>query len=75
MVAPVVFLWLDEVFAEYFAGVLFGDDGFGFIDQDQDVFSSMVFADAEVVHDSGSSEAEFAVLIDLVFADSPVVGD
>jgi hypothetical protein len=75
LVAPVVFVGLDEVVAEDLAGGVVGDGHGCFVGEDEDGFSGVVVADSEVVEFSGSSEGEFAELVDGVVADSVVGGE
>jgi hypothetical protein len=72
LVAPVVVVGVDGVFAEDFAGGVVDDGDVVGVDQDGDWLSGVGGADAEVVHPAGAAEADFAVAVDVVGAD-PVV--
>ena len=72
MVAPVVVVGVDGVFAEDFAGGVVDDGDVVGVDQEGDWLSGVGGADAEVVHPAGAAEADFAVAVDVVGAD-PVV--
>ena len=72
LVAPVAAVGVDEVFAEYLAGVpVDHGDGVG-VDEDGHGLAFVGGADAEVVHAASAAEADLAEAVDVVVA-NPVV--
>ena len=74
LVAPVVAVGLDEVFAEDFAGGEFCDGDGGVVDEHEDPFASVFFSDSEVVHSPGATQCVFPSGVEPVDADQVVGG-
>lgn len=74
LVSPVASGGVDVVFAEDFAGVELDDGGGGVVGDREDACAGVVSADAEVVHASGSADADVTVGVDAVVAQSVSVG-
>ena len=73
-VAPVASVWLDGVGRDDFTGVEVDDADAGFVEERDDAFAAVFGADPEVVHPSGSAQADFAAVADAVVSDSEVAG-
>ena len=69
---PVVAVGVDVVLAEDLAGGLLGEGDLKVVDDHEDAFSGVGYANAEMVETAGPSEGEFAELVDSVEPD-PVV--
>jgi hypothetical protein len=56
------------MFAEDFACFEVDDGGAGFVDEHEDSFAAVGFADAKVVHSGGVTQADVTVGVDAVVA-------
>lgn len=75
LVSPVAAVGVDAVFAEDLAGLEPDDGDGGFVGDREDAFAGVTTPDAEVVYASGVADADVAVAVDAVVAQSAVLGE